>query len=197
MTSEHKRHERDFYETPSELVQWMVKEYVDRHEDEVVLEPGCGSSPFLRCIRDTLDYSDQPWEPKLIGVDIEPQDSDTTDIEVITADFLDFEPHEQPDLIIGNPPYKGDITERFVEKAFEIAADYGTIVFLSHLGFLGSKRRQSFFEKYPPYMVTVLSPRPRFIKGSKSPMLYDSAIFEWHKNPGYQPATEIEWRMWK
>lgn len=78
-----------------------------------VLEPSCGQGSFLAALPDELD---------IVGVEI---DAAVADIareknigQVITGDFRTCPlPHDRYDAIIGNPPFKLDVFDGFMERS--------------------------------------------------------------------------------
>ncbi len=86
--------------TPPEVVRFMVA-LGEAPRGGRVLEPACADGPFLRAFREIhgTDY-------RFFGVEIDPRALDLPPwAHGVVADFLLFEPGEEFDLILGNPPY--------------------------------------------------------------------------------------------
>jgi adenine-specific DNA-methyltransferase len=86
-----------FVPTPFEIVQRMVELAAPSVDPSAVLEPACGDGRFLRCFRKKFGS-----QHRLVGVEIKPHRSEPW---LIKADFLLWEPNEEFDIVIGNPPY--------------------------------------------------------------------------------------------
>lgn len=91
--------------TPPDLVAFMVSLAAPLHARARVLEPACGDAPFLAAFAERYGSHHE-----LVGVDIDPAAAGRARQRVPSAtileeDFLLWEPLEQFDLIIGNPPY--------------------------------------------------------------------------------------------
>ncbi len=91
--------------TPAEIVRRMVVLAEPLGTPSAVLEPACGDARFLRCFGATFGF-----HHRLVGVEIRPLHpslafEDEPVIQLIKADFLLWEPNENFDIVIGNPPY--------------------------------------------------------------------------------------------
>jgi adenine-specific DNA-methyltransferase len=86
-----------FVPTPFEIVQRMVELAAPSVDPSAVLEPACGDGRFLRCFRKKFGS-----QHRLVGVEIKPHRSEPW---LIKADFLLWDPDEEFDIVIGNPPY--------------------------------------------------------------------------------------------
>jgi hypothetical protein len=86
----------------------------------------------------------------------------------------------------GNPPFS--LAVPFVERALEIVQGGGVVFMLQRLNFLGSKKREAFWQEHPPSAVLVHTRRPAF--DPDKPKQTDSieyAHFFWVK--GVAPST--------
>jgi adenine-specific DNA-methyltransferase len=148
--------------TPTKVVEFMVKlaEPVSCRECRV-LEPGCGDARFLRAF--AQKYGTQH---KLVGIEINREVAVQARklvgrfATIIEADFLLYNPRDNFDIIIGNPPYgivgdfshypihllrsrkeeykksiktwrgKYNIYGAFIEKAVHLLAPKGKLVFI-------------------------------------------------------------------
>lgn len=147
-------------ETPSEVVEAMVGLLEAPSTPARILEPACGTAPFLRAIRHRFGSRHALW-----GVDIRPEPLSEArrllpQAHFIQEDFLLWEPEERFDIILGNPPYGiiGDVSHyaiphlksrketykkrfhtwrgkyniygAFIEKAMQLLAPGGTLLFV-------------------------------------------------------------------
>ena len=83
-------------------------------------------------------------------------------------------PFEKVDLILTNPPFS--LAQEFIEKAIKEA---DTVIMLLRLNYLGSQKRNIFWNKFPPTALHVLSKRPSFTGSGTDATEY--AWFIWDK----------------
>jgi hypothetical protein len=77
------------------------------------------------------------------------------------------------DLIITNPPFT--LTVEFLTKSMDELSEFGTLVYLQRMNFLGSKKRSLFFKELKmPNKTAIIVPRPSFVKGGN-----DSCEYAW------------------
>ena len=88
------------------------------------------------------------------------------------------------DLIVGNPPYNQ--AEECVEQALKRSP---RVAYLLRLSFLGSAGRVPFFERHPPSIAYMVSPRPSFTGGGADMSEY--AFIVWDKT--YSGPTRLAW----
>lgn len=88
--------------TPENILDFMVS-LASPDLNGAVLEPGCGSAPFLRRVRDAFGS----YKMEFFGVEIDREAaSEAPDwVRLYTEDFLTWEPGVNFSLVIGNPPY--------------------------------------------------------------------------------------------
>ncbi|WP_425953285.1 class I SAM-dependent methyltransferase [Ralstonia pseudosolanacearum] len=114
------------YPTPG----WVAEALFERHFADLgshdrVIEPACGPGDFLGVI---------PAEVRAVGVEIDPEVADRarrrTGREVITGDFCTVALPIEPTVILGNPPFKLSLIDRFLERAYQILPEGGRVGFL-------------------------------------------------------------------
>lgn len=88
--------------TPESILDFMVS-LANPGLSGAVLEPGCGSAPFLRKVRDAFGS----YMMEFFGVEIDQEAAvEVPDwVKLYTEDFLTWEPGIRFSLVIGNPPY--------------------------------------------------------------------------------------------
>ncbi len=127
-----------FVETPKPIAELMV-ELASAPKDGLVLDSGCGRGVFLKALV-------KRGYKNCIGIELDEKLSDECRkscpmCEIITGDYLDYNPRIKFDLIIGNPPYahfnqlpeeiakkvnrliktkKGDIYYAFIVKSIDL-----------------------------------------------------------------------------
>lgn len=198
MKSNKPRADRDLYETPISLIMQACKRL---NEDEklflclgerLVLDAGCGRGVW-GFIGVSLFHNG-----KSFGIDIKEDEEQNQFLDnFILQDYLNWNPNNKFDLILGNPPFSN--AEEFVHHSFDLLEDSGYIYFFLRLAFLeGRKRQLSLFEKYPPKRVYVLTRRPSFFSTKKGKDTTDTlayAMFLWKK--GFEGKTELDWLYWE
>lgn len=106
---------------------WAAEVLIERHfpdldRDDLVLEPSCGAGAFLQAL--------DPAIPA-IGVEIDPdfaaEARRRTGREVLTGDFCNVALAARPTVILGNPPWKLALIDRFLERAHALLPDGGRI----------------------------------------------------------------------
>jgi adenine-specific DNA-methyltransferase len=91
--------------TPPDLVAFMTELAAPTKSHCRVLEPACGDAPFLIAFANRYGKHHE-----LVGIDINPIEiqrakKQTPFADLLEGDFLLWQPNEQFDIIIGNPPY--------------------------------------------------------------------------------------------
>ena len=159
----------DFYATPLESVYSVLDSFEGITLSDRILEPSAGNGNIIRALRargftnriDAVEIRPEEWE-HLEGI------AD----EVILGDFLSYEPDLGYDVIIGNPPYS--LAQEFVDKALELLAPGGLLIFLLRTAFLESEKRFSWWQDHPISGLYTLHKRPKFTgKGT------DATSYSW------------------
>jgi hypothetical protein len=112
--------------TPFWVAERLVSKYFPSLDArDIVLEPSCGEGVFLKAI---------PSHVRAVGVEIDPlltryarQD---TGREVIEGDFLTTPIDFTPTAVIGNPPFKARLIEKFLERIYLLLPEGGRAGFV-------------------------------------------------------------------
>lgn len=193
----HARAQQDFYPTPLDLAQTIVRKYVPLHAC-TFLDPGCGDGVFARALRSSFN-----WQTGLTvsGIDTVDRQAAQYYDNFWLADFVQHSSFKTAagkalvfDCVIGNPPYS--LAEAFVRKSFQLLEYGGSILFLLKLAFLESKTRaRGLFAENPPAFVHVLAQRPSF-DGTGHTNDYAFAVFVWEKRR-MKCSTALDWLDWR
>ncbi|WP_432263098.1 class I SAM-dependent methyltransferase [Cupriavidus sp. TMH.W2] len=114
------------YPTPA----WVAEALYERHfatlgSGDCLIEPSCGPGAFLSVVPETVDA---------IGVEIDPDMAAIarrqTGREIITGDFCTVALPAEPTVILGNPPFKLGLIDRFLDRAHELLPEGGRVGFL-------------------------------------------------------------------
>jgi hypothetical protein len=187
--SKKKKHVRDvldrFY-TPDPVAVACVS-VLPELRPTLVIEPSVGGGAYARAIR-------ARWPDTLIhGVDLDPNapgKADTTFF--VTGNWVELATdfaRDKPDLVAGNPPYKGALVH--VQRSLAVAPVVGLLL---RLGFLASQGRRSFWRAHPPAYVHILSRRPSFTDGGTDNS--DYAFYVWDEREGPATSTRLHWLDW-
>lgn len=109
-------------------------------------------------------------------------------------DFLAVDKETALDMdIITNPPYKYAL--EFAQKAMEILSDGRKLAMFMKLTFLEGKKRQAFFEEYPPKTVYVLRSRVDCaFNGDFSGKPVKAVCYAWFVwEKGYKGDPHVKW----
>lgn len=119
-----------------ELSQWFTPLWAARAIVEMkmphlpqgsrVLEPSCGEGSFIAALPDEIE---------IVGVEIDPQVAAIAQkyekANIILGDFRTCDlPHDRFDAIIGNPPFKLDVFDAFMERSATLLDEGGQAVFV-------------------------------------------------------------------
>lgn len=175
--SEGDREKNDYYKTcPFGTKSLLKKEDIQG----VVLEPACGDGAISKILekQDSVD--------KVISLDIVDRGYGKK------QDYFSYEPKEDIDCIVTNPPYKKAL--EFVKKALNDVKDGGKVCMLLKLVFLESEVRYDFFKNNPPNNIYVFSKRLDIWKSGevgKNSGLVCYAWFVWNK--GNTNLPKVDW----
>nr|DAS58898.1 MAG TPA: adenine-specific methyltransferase [Caudoviricetes sp.] len=175
----HERAEYDYYATEPRAVELLLEQ---EEFESTIWEPACGEGHISKVLTDH-GY-------KVISTDLIDRGYGEGVIDFLTCDapIVHF-----PYDIITNPPYK--YATEFAEKALELVAKYQKVAMFLKLTFMESKKRKSFFQKYPPRKVYVSSGRlmcgfnGQFKENSGRAIAY--AWYVWEK--GFKGDPVIRW----
>ena len=173
------RAEYDYYATDPRAVELLLEQ---EEFERTIWEPACGEGHISKVL---IEHGH-----KVISTDLIDRGYGDGVINFLTCDapIVHF-----PYDIITNPPYK--YAMEFAEKALELVAKYQKVAMFLKLTFMESKKRKSFFQKYPPRTVYVSSSRlncglnGRFHVHSSKAIAY--AWYVWEK--GFQCDPVIRW----
>jgi len=159
----------DFYATPIESVYSFLDNFEGISLSDRILEPSAGNGNIIRALR-ARGFTNQ-----INAVEIRSEErehlEDIAD-EVVLGDFLSYEPDLSYDVIIGNPPYS--LAQEFVDKALDLLAPGGLLIFLLRTAFLESEKRFNWWQDHPLSGLYTLHKRPKFIgKGT------DATSYSW------------------
>lgn len=140
-----KRQERDFYPTPTDVTDALMKE-LDLPKTYTIWEPACGDGAITGEL-EKLGY-------KTIGTDI-----------ITGQDYL-TEPLHECDWIITNPPFI--LAEQFIRRSWKHKKPFALLL---KSQYWHAKRRQGLFEECKPTAVYPLTWRPNFLETGKSPLM--------------------------
>jgi hypothetical protein len=197
--------EQDNYPTPPALarVGWEIaRGYLRRWDLSAdpeltprtwtVCEPGCGDDqPFLQAAG--MD----PRVVRLDGYDVRPVKFSSfhgvrASAYVTPADWLS--PAAAADgpwsAIVTNPPFS--LAEEFVRAALKRIYHDGVVVMLFRMTFLGSAKRIGMWGDHPPAQLSIIVPRPSFVKGRNDTNDYFFAVWApWARE------QRITWCTWE
>jgi tRNA1(Val) A37 N6-methylase TrmN6 len=175
------------YQTPRTLCEAALKEI--QGEPFRILDPGAGNGAWGRAAR-------IQWTScYLCGVELqEEKPHDPAYCEWIQKDFLEWEPIQRFDLIIGNPPWQRGLLENWIRRSFKWLAFGGQMVLVLPIEFLaGQNRGQRFWKEHPPERVMVLSKRPSWNLDEKGTNAQDCCLFFWRKD--WKGETKLGWLL--
>lgn len=151
-----------------------------------VVEPAVGAGSWVNALRERQEGVG------VVGVDLDPEAPglDLCDL-AIPDDYLRRAPHLRADLVIGNPPYSGDICA-WVDASLQVAP---MVAFLLRGTFLGSKGRARWWRSFPPSDVFVLTSRPKWEGPGAQPSTdsVDSVLVVWKNDGDLAAPTVLHW----
>lgn len=109
---------------------WAAEALIERHfthlgSSDLMVEPSCGHGAFLTAL---------PASVPALGIDIDPlmvvEARRLTGRTIIEGDFSSVALPAQPTAIIGNPPFKLHVIDRFLERAQALLPDGGQVGFI-------------------------------------------------------------------
>lgn len=181
------RQKEDYYSTPTEEVENILRVLNLPLEGATVLEPSCGGGHMIEGI--------EPFCKRIIGTDIKDRGYVNPNIELeFGLDYLaDDYPYIAADYVVMNPPFK--LIEPFVIRSLEIARK-GVLMF-GRLQFLeGEGRYKNIFAESPPDDVYVYVDRIACHKNGDTSIKPDSiqayAWYYWDKTKPHTD-TRVHW----
>lgn len=112
--------------TPTWAAELIVQKFLpDLSANDCVVDPGAGDGRFLLAVPAGIDA---------YGVEIDPVVAklaeQNTGRQIITGDFRTVALPRKPTVILGNPPYKTDIIDGFLDRSYEELDYGGRVLFL-------------------------------------------------------------------
>ena len=138
------RTELDYYATNPEAVRMLLAAHP--FAGKKILEPCVGGGHIANVL---IEY----FGESVTGIDVVDRGYPETEI----ADFLKWEPPEEYDTIITNPPYS--LAVEFIEKCIDCLRKGGQLATFMKIQFLEGVKRKEFFQKYPPKYLYVFTKR--------------------------------------
>lgn len=153
---------QDYYITPAWAVreflnQWsqhcnILKELQEQRDTQMALDPCAGGDDENDM---TYPMVLKEWNIEPLTIDIRP-DSQA----MIITDYLTADIGLQFNLIITNPPF--NLAQQIIEKVLYDCYDYGFVVMLLRLNFLGGQKRAPWLKQYMPSDIYVHTKRMGF-----------------------------------
>lgn len=114
--------------TPAWVAEAIVRRTLESDSQGIIVEPSCGIGRFIGAI---MDYAPAAH---VIGVEIDPAlatKARTTGAEIITGDFRTANlPINRADVIIGNPPFKLEVFDGMLARAYDLLDEGGKAIFI-------------------------------------------------------------------
>ena len=168
------RREGDFYPTPQVAIRELLFEIAPQllapTGVPIVFDPAAGRGalldaanvfdPFLRCVGMEINAERVAYVRKAH--------------QCIEGDFLAAPAPGPIDLWLSNPPYS--LAQEFVTKMLDNRGPGTITAVLLRMGFLGSQKRQAWWQAHPPAALRVLSARPSFTDDGKT----DNSEYAWY-----------------
>lgn len=141
---ESKRVEYDYYATNPKAVEMLLEKYKLKGYD--FLEPCVATGNIANTLMKHQDCN-------VDGIDIVDRGYPNT----IVTDYLTYKTEKKYDGVISNPPFS--LAQEFIEKSLELVKDGGQVVMFLKIQFLEGKKREEFFNEFPPKYVYVFRNR--------------------------------------
>ncbi|MBP1467638.1 hypothetical protein EYB53_018130 [Candidatus Chloroploca sp. M-50] len=177
----------DYYPTPYALADAVLANLAATGANpKTILDVGAGSGVFGTAARS--------WFPNahITGIELrnEPHPA-AYDTWYAATDALLCE-LPKVDAIIGNPPY--DLAEPILRRVLPQLNVAGCALFVLRLSFLGSVKREAFWNAHPAAEVSIIVPRPSFTADGKTDAA-EYALFRWNASLSRYPYQN--WLRWK
>lgn len=193
------RKERDSYPTPQWCIDLMVDRVPDFGEGLSIIDAGAGDGrigvtmalhqPHLRTL--VLVDSDPKWKDQHfdLGAGVNYRYEVTDYLEWLSRySVLDDGSYV---FLVGNPPYS--LVDPFVMQSVDWLQHHCRhwyAMFLLRLNWLGSVRRSAWLNQYLPSRITVLAPRPSFVRSKR----WDEKNQQWAWSSN--DSCEYAWVTW-
>lgn len=166
--SGYERIEADHYCTPPENVDCLLQ-HIGIHDN--VWEPAAGKGDISQRL---VDFGHKVWSSDIIGYGFEDQ--------FRIKDFLQTTELPDPSIraIVTNPPYAGDLPEKFIRHALKLMEPVkGQVAMFLRNEYDCSKGRLPLFALPPFHKKIVVSKRPRWVEGSTGSPRHNYSWFVW------------------
>lgn len=173
-----------FYPTPYSVISDLIDlGFIQDGND--ILEPCAGKGDIIQRIKECHNVNITAVEiAKQFALDIAKSGSDRT----IIGNFFDLIWDQKFDKIVCNPPFS--LAEEFIEKCHSLLKPDGKMAFLLRLSMLCGLKRYSFYQKYKPSYINVLSRRMPFNGNAVDSCGYAWVIWD---NPITDYDTTLRW----
>lgn len=175
------RKANDFYATPERTVIQLLRRVGDRLSTYGTewLEPCIGDGAIPRAVARYWAEHQSNVPPHFTGVDIDPQVEASPYI--FKSNYLLWLPVQRHPVIISNPAFF--LAQEIIEHSMNLYDDgyQPLIIMLLRLGFLGSKKRSSWWQGREPDAIYVLSDRPDFTGDGGDSSDYGWYFWNWHE----------------
>ena len=169
-----KRIESDFYATPYEAIETLLRNYEVAEYGDAILEPAAGNGIIIKALRDAGYKKNFIHAVEIRAEEKENLNAVADSVEINS--FFDVDPTIHFDVIIGNPPYSQ--AQEFIDKSLQLLNPGGRLIFLLRTNFLESKKRFEWWQDKPPTRLYVLSKRPSFTGKGTDATSYSWFIWE-------------------
>lgn len=159
----------DKYYTPNKTIEHFMKhgwQKLGLDDPKTILDPCCGMSAFKNVL-----------SKQFIDCNFTQLDNDSDSNADILVDYKKYTTDKKFDLVISNPPYT--LAQEFVENALNMS---NNVIYLLRLNFLGSQKRESFFNLHMPSNVFIIPNRPSFTSSGTDATEYCFMHFNNQKN---------------
>jgi len=115
-----KRIESDYYSTPRDAIYALLENYDIADPGDRILEPSAGNGAIIEAIR-AFGYTNH-----IHAIEIREEERESLlrcGASVAIQNYIDADPKEKFDVIIGNPPFS--LAQEFIDKSLELLAPGG------------------------------------------------------------------------
>jgi hypothetical protein len=165
----HKRREADFYPTPTEVTEALLRVFPKYFSNTVVWEPACGDGAISR----VLERSNN----KVISTDLNDQGYGKPNVNFLTAPLP-----ANAKAIVTNPPF--DLAQKFILHACSFGVP---VAILLKATYWNAKSRIDLLRNTGPIAVCPLTWRPKFCPDRGSAPTMDFMWTVWGPKPAKLP----------
>jgi len=178
-------HIADYYITPQKpieafLTEFFKDEWIDlSSQSHRILDPCAGGDKENDMSYPAVLFKMWAGYYSIITNDIREDSPAQTHV-----DFLEIQHDYTFDIVITNPPF--NIAQQIIEKSLSVVKEWGYVIMLLRLNYIGSKAREEFWKKNKPYAIYAHNKRMSFTSDWKTDSI-EYAHFIFRK--GYNPDT--------